>query len=172
MLQQKEEELTRKLKLLGILNVDKLSHEDFPTIYVITPTHTRLTQKADLTRLSQTFLHVPKFHWIVVEDSYEKTDLVRRFLTNCGLTYTHLAIRTREQLRRNENDPRWLKARGVEQRNLGLKWIRDHFDVRTMRGVVYFADDDNTYDLKIFQQVRSADFFCSESCMLRVQIQR
>ena len=47
---------------------------------MITPTHSRLTQKADLTRLCHTLMHVDNLHWIVVEDSYEKTSLVTRFL--------------------------------------------------------------------------------------------
>lgn len=154
-LQEKEEEINKKLKILGITkfeSVYKEGFEELPTIYVITPTYKRHTQKADLTRLSQTFLHVPKLHWILVEDSEEKTDLVVRFLENCGISYTHLAVRTPKQLITKEGDPRWLKARGVEQRNLGLKWIRQNFR-SDMKGVVYFGDDDNTYDLRIFEQV-------------------
>ena len=152
---EKEEEINKKLKLLGITKFDSLyskNDNQIPTIYVITPTYKRLTQKADLTRLSQTFLHVPKLHWILVEDSSRKTDLVSRFLANCGVKYTHLAVRTPKELITKEGDPRWLKARGVEQRNLGLKWIRQNFK-DNIRGVVYFGDDDNTYDLKIFEQV-------------------
>lgn len=154
-LQEKEEEINKKLKILRITKFDNVYLENFdevPTIYVITPTYKRLTQKADLTRLSQTFLHVPKLHWIIVEDSEEKTDLVTHFLENCGISYTHLAVRTPKQLITKEGDPRWLKARGVEQRNLGLKWIRQNFQ-SDMKGVVYFGDDDNTYDLRIFEQV-------------------
>ena len=142
------------MKLLGIQNAEEIYQEEFPTIYAITPTYTRLTQKADLTRLSQTFLHIPKFRWIVVEDSNEKTGLVARFLSNCGVTYTHLATKTRQNLQRKGDDPRWLKARGVDQRNLGLQWVREHYDKTRQRGVVYFADDDNTYDVQIFKQVR------------------
>ena len=151
----KEEEIDRKLKILGINKFDSLYKEGFdemPTIYFITPTYQRLTQKADLTRLSQTLLHVPKLHWILVEDSHKRTDLVTHFLKNCGVSYTHLAVRTPKQLITKEGDPRWLKARGVEQRNLGLKWIRQNFK-DDMKGVVYFGDDDNTYDLRIFEQV-------------------
>lgn len=54
----------------------------------------RLVQKAELTRLSQTFLHVPQLHWIVVEDSPHKTLLVTDFLVKSGLTYTHLHVPT------------------------------------------------------------------------------
>ena len=152
---QREEEINKKLKMLGITKFNSPYKEGFnemPTVYVITPTYKRHTQKADLTRLSQTLLHVPRLHWIVVEDSEEKTGLVTRFLENCGVSYTHLAVKTQKKLITKEGEPRWLKSRGADQRNLGLKWIREHF-TNDMKGVVYFGDDDNTYDIRIFEQV-------------------
>ena len=54
----------------------------------------RLVQKAELTRLSQTFLHVPQIHWIVVEDSPHKTPLVTDLLVKSGLSFTHLHMPT------------------------------------------------------------------------------
>lgn len=42
--------------------------------------------------------------------------------------------------------------RGASNRNAGLKWIRDN--VHDDSGVVYFADDDNTYDMLIFEEIR------------------
>ena len=45
------------------------------------------------------------------------------------------------------------KPRGVSNRNRGLEWIR----ANATDGVFYFADDDNTYDLQIFQEVRKND---------------
>lgn len=152
---EKEKEVNSKMQLLGITKFNAMSLEkdnQIPTIFFITPTYKRLTQKADLTRLSQTLLHVPKLHWILVEDSHEKTNLVQQFLAGCGVQFSHLAVRTPKQLITKEGDPRWLKARGVEQRNLGLKWIRQNYK-DGMNGVIYFGDDDNTYDLKIFEQV-------------------
>ena len=47
----------------------QLSATNLPTIYVVTPTYARPVQKADLTRLANTLLHVPALHWIVVEDA-------------------------------------------------------------------------------------------------------
>lgn len=46
------------------------------------------------------------------------------------------------------------KPRGVSNRNRGLEWIR----ANATEGVFYFADDDNTYDLEIFQEVENAKF--------------
>ena len=65
-----------------------------PTIYLITPTHARTEQKADLVRLSHTLLHIHNIHWIVIEDSDIKTPLVTNFLNTCGLNYTHLNVKT------------------------------------------------------------------------------
>ncbi|XP_047488125.1 galactosylgalactosylxylosylprotein 3-beta-glucuronosyltransferase P-like [Penaeus chinensis] len=42
------------------------------------------------------------------------------------------------------------KPRGVSNRNAGLKWLKAH----ASEGVIYFADDDNTYDYRIFQEIR------------------
>lgn len=44
-----------------------------------------------------------------------------------------------------------VKPRGVSNRNRGLQWIR----ANATEGVLYFADDDNTYNLQIFEQVAS-----------------
>lgn len=41
------------------------------------------------------------------------------------------------------------KPRGVSNRNRGLQWIR----ANATNGVFYFADDDNTYDISLFDEV-------------------
>lgn len=43
-----------------------------------------------------------------------------------------------------------IQPRGVSNRNYGMDWIRKH----AVDGVFYFADDDNTYDLELFNQMR------------------
>uniref|UniRef100_A0A8C4NGL1 Galactosylgalactosylxylosylprotein 3-beta-glucuronosyltransferase n=1 Tax=Eptatretus burgeri TaxID=7764 RepID=A0A8C4NGL1_EPTBU len=119
-----------------------------PMIYVITPTYTRPVQKAELTRLMNTFRQVPRFHWLLVEDSAQKTALVHGFLARCGLLHTHLNVATARRFKRTG------LPRATEQRNEGLRWLRtqrEHLEP----GVVYFADDDNTYSLELFEEVRS-----------------
>ncbi|CAG9583304.1 unnamed protein product [Danaus chrysippus] len=119
----------------------------YPTIYGITPTYARLAQKADLTRLSQTLLLVKNFHWIVIEDSETKTKLVENLLKESTLKYTHLNVKTQKS--------KLSTASGVEQRNIALNWLRDHLKkVEDKKGVVYFMDDDNTYSLKVFDEMR------------------
>lgn len=124
-----------------------------PTIYLITPTYDRIEQKAELTRLYYTLLHVPNIHWIIVEDSDKKTDKVRHFLAKCQIPYTHLNVATPQQVKLKSSDPNWLKPRGVLQRNAGLTWIRASLDPQKTKGVVYFADDDNTYSIELFEEV-------------------
>ena len=65
----------------SIVRSPRAHRRDLPVIVAITPTYTRPTQKADLTRLSLTLRQVPNFHWILVEDSKVKTDKVKRFLS-------------------------------------------------------------------------------------------
>ncbi|KAH3851204.1 galactosylgalactosylxylosylprotein 3-beta-glucuronosyltransferase 3-like [Dreissena polymorpha] len=142
-------DLTRAEKKLNSLVIN--NNKDIPVIYLITPTHGRLEQKADLTRLSYTLRLVPNIHWIIVEDLSRKSDLVTNFLANCKLPYTHLFVATPDNYKLKEKDPNWLKPRGVLQRNKGLQWLRNQTGVT---GVVYFADDDNTYDLRIFEEMR------------------
>lgn len=42
------------------------------------------------------------------------------------------------------------KPRGVSNRNRGLRWLREYAN----DGVFYFADDDNSYDVELFEQMR------------------
>ncbi|XP_071441910.1 galactosylgalactosylxylosylprotein 3-beta-glucuronosyltransferase I [Hetaerina americana] len=126
------------------------STQDLPTIYAVTPTYSRPVQKAELTRLSHTFLLVPNFHWVVVEDADQHTDLVSRLLSRSGLKYVHLVEPTPKDWKLKEKEPNWKKPRGVLQRNAALRWIRDNVE----NGVLYFADDDNTYGLEIFEEMR------------------
>ena len=47
--------------------------------------------------------------------------------------------------------------RGVLQRNAGLQWLRDTYSssLEGQDGVVYFADDDNTYSDELFREMRN-----------------
>ncbi|XP_044256480.1 galactosylgalactosylxylosylprotein 3-beta-glucuronosyltransferase P-like [Tribolium madens] len=118
-----------------------------PPLYVITPTYRRPEQLAELTRLSHTLMLVKNVFWIVVEDATSKTPLVGELLKKTGLKYEHLIAPMPEQYRKKKKGP---KPRGVSNRNRGLQWIRQN----AKTGVLYFADDDNTYDLQLFAEIR------------------
>ncbi|XP_053311453.1 galactosylgalactosylxylosylprotein 3-beta-glucuronosyltransferase 1-like [Spea bombifrons] len=129
--------------------------QDVPTIYVITPTYSRPVQKAELIRLANTFLHVVNLHWIVVEDSHRKTKLVANLLEKAGLNFTHLNAESPRSLKIGLSKTPTHTPRGTMQRNLGLQWLRENIDPSNPpQGVVYFADDDNTYSLELFEEMR------------------
>ena len=115
---------------------------------MITPTYARLTQKSDLTSVCLTVMHVRKLVWIVVEDSDTRTYLVAKLLARCKVSSVHLNVVTPDYYKHDK----W-KPRGVLQRNAGLSWIRDHHSIDNCSGVVYFGDDDNSYDLRVFEEV-------------------
>lgn len=122
----------------------------------------RLVQKAELVRLSQTLSLVPRLHWLLVEDAESPTPLVSGLLAASGLLFTHLAVLTPKAQRLREGEPGWVRPRGVEQRNRALDWLRGGGGAvggekdpppPGTRGVVYFADDDNTYSRELFEEV-------------------
>ncbi|CAH1401126.1 unnamed protein product [Nezara viridula] len=121
---------------------------DVPVVYAVTPTYTRPVQKAELTRLSQTFMLVNNLHWIVVEDAPKKSMLVENLLARTTLNYTHLLAQTPQKYRKKG------ASRGVVQRNEALKWLRKNRSEKD-KGVVYFADDDNSYNIQLFEEMRS-----------------
>ena len=94
-------------------------------------------------------MHMPEITWIVVEDAVNKTQAVTNLLAKCKfVTSVHLAAKS----------PKYTKgmAKGVNQRNTGLSWIRRNCGSNATvkcRGVVYLMDDDNKYDLRLFQEV-------------------
>ena len=61
------------------------------SIFAITPTYARVTQKVDLTSLCYTVQYISNFIWIVVEDSDKSTSLVSSVLTHCKVSdhYMH-----------------------------------------------------------------------------------
>ncbi|XP_009458738.2 galactosylgalactosylxylosylprotein 3-beta-glucuronosyltransferase 3 isoform X2 [Pan troglodytes] len=137
--------------------------EALPTIYVVTPTYARLVQKAELVRLSQTLSLVPRLHWLLVEDAEGPTPLVSGLLAASGLLFTHLVVLTPKAQRLREGEPGWVHPRGVEQRNKALDWLRGRGGAvggekdpppPGTQGVVYFADDDNTYSRELFEEMR------------------
>ncbi|CAL4063973.1 unnamed protein product [Meganyctiphanes norvegica] len=117
-----------------------------PTIYVVTPTYKRMTQIADMTRLSQTLMHVSNMHWIVVEDAETTSEVVHELIERTGLPYTHLAAAKPPDTK----ESKWM-GRGVFNRREALRWLREE----KAEGILYFADDDNSYDVRIFEQMRA-----------------
>ncbi|KHJ80195.1 hypothetical protein OESDEN_20135 [Oesophagostomum dentatum] len=136
------------------LSLVPAGRQNAPVIYFVTPTSFRPAQKADLTRLSYALAHVPNLYWIVVEDALTASGSIGRILKRSRLPHTHLSVKTPANMKMKHSDPSWYLPRGVPQRNAALAWIRTQLS-RAKTGVVYFGDDDNTYDLRLFDEIRS-----------------
>ena len=76
-----------------------------------------------------------------------------RFLSYSKIPHVHLNEETPDEAVIESGEKRWSKPRGVVQRNKALAWLRDNPDKLHSAGVVYFADDDNTYDIRLFEEV-------------------
>ncbi|TKR70551.1 hypothetical protein L596_022562 [Steinernema carpocapsae] len=155
-LQSEKYRLDVAVKRMEILLKSRIPSEAFlkssllPPIFFITPTYFRATQKADLTRLAQTLHAVPNLVWVIVEDALEFSDSVSSILISSGLQYGHLLKSTPKEKKYNGSE---VHGKGAWQRNHALAWIRKNFaDLK--RGVIYFGDDDNTYDWRLFDEMR------------------
>lgn len=120
---------------------------DVPPLYIITPTYRRAEQLPELTRLAHTLMLVPNLYWLVIEDAVEKSPLVAKLLEKTGLRYQHLIAPMPDEYKSKKSGP---KPRGVSNRNKGIEWVR----ANAVDGVIYLADDDNTYDLELFHEIR------------------
>ncbi|XP_016944405.3 galactosylgalactosylxylosylprotein 3-beta-glucuronosyltransferase S isoform X1 [Drosophila suzukii] len=117
-----------------------------PIIYFVTPTYPRREQIPELTRLAHTLLHVPRLHWLVADDQEKCNDFMDTLLNRFGIPFTHMVSPMPSKFRNEKPAPR-----GVANRRAALQWLRQH---NLTNGILYFGDDDNTYDLRLFSEIR------------------
>uniref|UniRef100_A0A7S2RPF5 Galactosylgalactosylxylosylprotein 3-beta-glucuronosyltransferase n=1 Tax=Mucochytrium quahogii TaxID=96639 RepID=A0A7S2RPF5_9STRA len=114
-------------------------------VYVVTPTYDRITQKADLTRMAQALMLNAHVYWVVIEDTSHSngklTHRVRKLLVEANIAFAHVGSMS----------PKQSNFRGIAQRNKGLDVVRSV----GIPGTIYFGDDDNAYDYRIFDDIRN-----------------
>ena len=93
---------------------------------------------------------VPKVFWIIVEDNSEKSKKVSKFLRKSKIPHVHLLAETPKEMKIKQYERH--KPKGVIQRNKALAWMRQTLETNT-EGVVFFGDDDNSYDIRLFEEV-------------------
>ncbi|KAL6734227.1 hypothetical protein Aduo_004791 [Ancylostoma duodenale] len=86
-----------------------------------------------------TLSHVRNLHWIVVEDGNTTVEAIRRLLYRSNIPYVYLATTSAPGMPR----------RGWTHRNLALQYVRENYNP-DVDAVLYFADDDNSYDVRLF----------------------
>lgn len=94
--------------------------------------------------MANTLSHVKDVHWIVIEDGNRTVPAVQSLLERSHLAFTYVAHKTALGYPR----------RGWYQRTMALKLIRSNtsqiLGSDHQNGVVYFGDDDNSYDIRLF----------------------
>ncbi|KAL9926256.1 glucuronyltransferase S [Glossina fuscipes fuscipes] len=115
-------------------------------IYFVTPTYPRKEQIPELLRLGYTLQHIPRLHWIVANDYNSCNPYLNTFLYRFHIPFTHLSSPMPSQFNNAKAKPR-----GVSNRRAAMEWLRSR---NITSGILYFGDDDNTYDLKLFQEIR------------------
>ncbi|KAL1478405.1 hypothetical protein MTO96_016279, partial [Rhipicephalus appendiculatus] len=97
-----------------------------------------------MVRLSQALMLAKvRIFWVVVEDADGQSALVRNIMRRSGLRGVQLSSRTPPQYRRQKY------GKGVAPRLKAIAWLRDN---AVLPSVLYFADDDNSYDHRLFAQ--------------------
>ena len=122
--------------------------QGLPILYIITPTYTRREQVVEMVRMSHTLLHLNNIVWIIAEDSQKCSPLVEKMLQRFKIPYVHLVSPMPKMYAKEKYKPR-----GVASRRAGVDWVLKNHP-KDQDGVVYFADDDNTYDLSLFDEIR------------------
>ncbi|XGW26778.1 hypothetical protein V3C99_007398 [Haemonchus contortus] len=114
-----------------------------PLIIAITPSYRRPTRFADMTRLANTLHLIPHLHWIVIEDGNNTVPYVEAILRRSTKPFTYIKSPT----------PDGYPGKGWFQRSVALQYVRNN-SARLLEnylsGIVYFVDDDNAYDIRVF----------------------
>ncbi|XP_050530043.1 galactosylgalactosylxylosylprotein 3-beta-glucuronosyltransferase S isoform X2 [Daktulosphaira vitifoliae] len=119
-------------------------------IYFITPTYPRREQIAEIIRLSQTLMHVPRLYWIVADDRPDCSEQLKIILPEFGIPYTYIASPMPTLYKKKNVVPR-----GVSNRRAALDWIRQNHNKSDTNAILYFGDDDNTFHLNLFKEIRT-----------------
>lgn len=122
---------------------------DQPFVFVITPTYRRPSRMADMTRFSHTLMLVKNLFWIVVEDSDTLSADVSNLLGRSQIPHAYLlAPKPKKYVGKKKI------GKGVFCRLKAMDWIRENAKSIAEKGVIYLADDDNSYDLRLFDEIR------------------
>lgn len=135
----------------SIKNVLKFyeNYKKFSTIYIISPVNvSNINEKADLTRFLNTLRLIPKMQWIVVENTPEKSEKIKKFLQKSGVNYVHLNRYVKENQVLD-------KKVSLEQFDEGLNWLRSNYHNIHQDGVVYLAKIQTSYETRIFELMRN-----------------
>ena len=106
---------------------------------IITCTYPRPHRLHYLNHLKVLLSFQDHIRWFVIDDNHMQDKELQEFLPNFAI-YKHIGPS---------------KDKGHIQRNLALEYIYD----MELDGIIYNADDDNRYDIRIFDEIRKSIHF-------------
>lgn len=106
-------------------------------IIVVTPTYNRPNRKKYLQRVMRTLRRVPNILWLLVEDDSKKDPDIELLLNKSMIEHLYLNIGPTRDL-------------ASTQRSFVFEYIKKH----KLQGIIYVADDDNYYSLRLFKEIR------------------
>lgn len=126
-------------KIFNENNTTKSISIDGPYLNIITCTYPRPLRIKYLEHLKSLLNNETKIRWLIIDDNNILDNELANFIPEYAI-YLYIGP-TRDK--------------GHTQRNLGLEYIYDN----KLDGIVYNADDDNYYDIKIFNELRKTKNF-------------
>ena len=131
--------------LNGYFNSMK-NYENMTRIYIVSPVKmSRRIELANLVKMKNTLSLVPKLCWILVENSLFKSPKLAEFLESSDLEYIHLNHSIEFDEFYSDEDIE------LTLQNVALNWLTHN--TSDTNAVVHFIQIDNTYDIKIFEEV-------------------
>lgn len=106
-------------------------------IILVTPTYNNFKRLSFIKECIKIFSQNSNLFWILCEDNNEINIDVENLLKNSGMNYAYIAYGP-------------TRDKGNEQRNKCYEYIVNN----KLEGIVYNADDDNEYQLELFNEIR------------------
>ena len=106
-------------------------------IIFVTPTYKNHKRVFFISECIKVFSNIQNLIWILCEDANSIDIEINEILSKSGITYKYLSFGP-------------TKDKGNEQRNFCYEYIVNN----NINGIIYNADDDNEYDIKLFDEIK------------------
>lgn len=106
-------------------------------LIIVTPTYNNCNRVFFINECIKVFHKIQNLIWILCEDNHTIDIEINEILSNSNIKYIYLSYGP-------------TKDKGNEQRNFCYEYIVNN----DLHGIIYNADDDNEYDIKLFDEIK------------------